>query len=329
MLVVLVAFTTSLPKFATELQYIEMFAGEANCWRAVTTAFPAARVDVNYFKPTPGTKEAMQQNPMDFLSSPGLAICVWLVLQAAESDFYAIIAVVCTSFCAVNVGTHKRSIAYPDGDPRYSYISDGNCMRARSCLLALLICARGGTFFLEQPRGSLMEYYDKLQWLTRRLPVYRIVWWMGLYKHTSPKRHKAFTNNKFCERYNLGRLKMHEFLKVQDPTKKTSLKYQDGQGRTRYKGNGKALKNSQTYPEQFGWHTVKNMPKFKTRGEGCPKLANEEALDGPQAFAEMSWGHDLDWSDARLLPAIVYLKGGTALKLPEKWKVVFPRHLDL
>ena len=56
-----------------ELQYIEMFAGEANCWRAVTTAFPAARVDVNYFKPTPATKEAMQQNPMDFLSSPGFA----------------------------------------------------------------------------------------------------------------------------------------------------------------------------------------------------------------------------------------------------------------
>ena len=50
-----------------------MFAGEGNCWRAVTTAFPAARVDVNYFKPTPGTKAAMQQNPMDFLSSPGLA----------------------------------------------------------------------------------------------------------------------------------------------------------------------------------------------------------------------------------------------------------------
>ena len=84
-----------------------------------------------------------------------------------------------------------------------------------------------------------------------------------------------------------------------------------------------------TYPEQFGWHTVKNMPKFKTRGEGCPKLANQEALDGPQAFAEMSWDHDLDWSDARLLPVIVYLKGGTALKLPEKWKAVFPRHLDL
>ena len=75
--------------------------------------------------------------------------------------------------------------------------------------------------------------------------VYRIVWWMGLYKHPSPKRHKAFTNNKFCERYNLGRLKMHEFLKLQDPTKKTAVKYQDGQGRTRYKGNGKALKNSQ------------------------------------------------------------------------------------
>ena len=83
---------------------------------------------------------------------------------------------------------------------------------------------------------------------------------MGLYKHTSPKRHKAFTNNKFCEKYNLGRLKMHEFLKVQDPTKKTSVKYQDGQGRTRYKGNGKALKNSQIlsfYVDKFSITTSK------------------------------------------------------------------------
>ena len=73
---------------------------------------------------------------------------------------------------------------------------------------------------------------------------------------------------------------------------------------------------------------MKNMPKFKTRGEGCPKLVNAEVLDGPQAFAEMSWCHDLDWSDARLIPAIVYLRGGNSLRLPEKWKAVFPRRLD-
>jgi hypothetical protein len=76
-----------------------------------------------------GLSQSVSESWISVLSA---RICVWLVLQAAESDFYAIIAVVCTSFCAVNVGTHKRSIAYPDGDPRYSYISDGNCMCART-----------------------------------------------------------------------------------------------------------------------------------------------------------------------------------------------------
>ncbi len=56
-----------------ELQYIELFAGQANCWRAVSTEYPSARVDLDYFKVTPGSKEAKKQNPMDILSSAGLA----------------------------------------------------------------------------------------------------------------------------------------------------------------------------------------------------------------------------------------------------------------
>lgn len=53
------------------LQYIEMFAGEANCWRAVQTAYPAARIDVNYDTAPHGSP--MKQSPMDFLSSAGFA----------------------------------------------------------------------------------------------------------------------------------------------------------------------------------------------------------------------------------------------------------------
>lgn len=38
-------------------------------------------------------------------------------------------------------------------------------------LLAVLICALGGTFFIEQPGGSYMEFYDKMEWLYARLPA--------------------------------------------------------------------------------------------------------------------------------------------------------------
>ena len=42
----------------------------------------------------------------------------------------------------------------------------------RCCLLCLLIVARGGTFMLEQPGGSYMEYYDKMIWLYSQVPVF-------------------------------------------------------------------------------------------------------------------------------------------------------------
>lgn len=38
-------------------------------------------------------------------------------------------------------------------------------------LLALLVVARGGSFMVEQPGGSYMEYYDKMMWLYQRVPV--------------------------------------------------------------------------------------------------------------------------------------------------------------
>ena len=38
----------------------------------------------------------------------------------------------------------------------------------RTCLIYLLILARGGTFFLEQPASSLMRHYFRFQFLAER-----------------------------------------------------------------------------------------------------------------------------------------------------------------
>ena len=47
---------------------MEMFAGTANVWRAVSQTYPAARVDLTYYKGDPG-----KQNPMDIMTSAGFA----------------------------------------------------------------------------------------------------------------------------------------------------------------------------------------------------------------------------------------------------------------
>ena len=64
---------------AQELQYIEFFAGQANVWRAVSSRYKAARVDLSYepyeepkYKAVKRGK--MLQNPMDILSDAGFAM---------------------------------------------------------------------------------------------------------------------------------------------------------------------------------------------------------------------------------------------------------------
>ena len=57
-------------------------------------------------------------------------------------------------------------------------------------LICALICARGGTFFLEQPGGSYMEYFDKLQWLYERVPV--------SWHHNVKRSHGSVYSAPFC-----------------------------------------------------------------------------------------------------------------------------------
>lgn len=72
-----------------------------------------------------------------------------------------------------------------------------------------------------------------------------MAWWAAHYGAGSPKRHKGFTNNRECGRFNLGKLHLKQFQKSQDPKAKTTIQYIDGSGKKRYKGSS-ALKASQT-----------------------------------------------------------------------------------
>ena len=62
-----------------------------------------------------------------------LRICIWLILNCEEKDFFSLLTTVCTSWTPVNVGTSKRSILLPSGAPHLAYVQDGNSMCER-CL---------------------------------------------------------------------------------------------------------------------------------------------------------------------------------------------------
>ena len=79
----------------------------------------------------------------------------------------------------------------------------------------------------------------------RETKVYRISWWMGHYGALSPKRHKAFTNNKWCGKFNLGKMHLKKFQETQDPDDKPTVRYVDKKGRVRYHGKAQKLKQTQ------------------------------------------------------------------------------------
>lgn len=147
------------------------------------------------------------------------------------------------------------------------------CSPSRSILLALLTVAMGGSFMIEQPGSSLMRYYGRLQWLTQQCPalwlnyhhgvvmklyllmcmcvrvpisqVYRTAWWMAHYGARTAKRHQGFSNNKWVEVYNRGKLLRTQFRA--DPKYKTAKYRVDEFGVKRWTGT-KALKQTQLGP---------------------------------------------------------------------------------
>jgi hypothetical protein len=75
------------------------------------------------------------------------------------------LATVCTSFVFINVATHGRSLAIPEGWRLESpeYMKNGTCLAGRSALIALLAWAMGCVWILEQPSSSCMTYLSSWQ----------------------------------------------------------------------------------------------------------------------------------------------------------------------
>ena len=81
--------------------------------------------------------------------------------------------------------------------------------------------------------------------------VFKVAWWMGHYGHASPKRHKAFTNNKWPAKFNLGKMHLKRFRASRNPDDKPTVRYLDKKGRPRFHGNAK-LKQSQSLGLRVG-----------------------------------------------------------------------------
>lgn len=114
-------------------------------------------------------------------------LCIWTLLNCDPTGFGAMLAVVCTSFSSINVGTSKRSPSTPYGDEGLAYIRLGNMLMARSLLLVYLVASLGGVFVIEQPGGSLARWFPRFEQVVRSLvPFWEVRWWQRHYGALTP-----------------------------------------------------------------------------------------------------------------------------------------------
>ncbi len=56
-------------------------------------------------------------------------LAIWCVLSARKGSFFALFAVVCTSFAAINIATSGRSAVCPWGDLQKPYVKASSCSK--------------------------------------------------------------------------------------------------------------------------------------------------------------------------------------------------------
>lgn len=72
-------------------------------------------------------------------------------------------AVVCSSFVFANISRHQRSPANPYGDLEYEPVHNGNAMADIACLFLEICMARGIFAVIENPAGSQLFAYPRLE----------------------------------------------------------------------------------------------------------------------------------------------------------------------
>ncbi|CAK9045035.1 unnamed protein product [Durusdinium trenchii] len=146
------------------LQWCEFFAGQAEA----TKAFKANRfttADLLYMNAAPG-----KQNPMDICSDAGFVTAIATVLM--EDDITGRLChfgLKCAKFTTINTGTSGRSACSAIGNLHHRSVLEGNRMASRVVLLILLVVCCNGTFLLEQPAQSFLEYYPRFRDLLEAL----------------------------------------------------------------------------------------------------------------------------------------------------------------
>ncbi|CAJ1430186.1 unnamed protein product [Effrenium voratum] len=324
--VLLIWWTENLYDKGEEYDSLEFFSGNSNFTKVMRmSGLKAARFDVLY------CSKDRKHNYMDILSSPGLALAILYVIKGNSScGFLALFAIKCSSWCAVNKGTSHRSACSAEGCLEYTSVCEANVMLERTALLCLLVSCCQGTWLLEQPNGSVLEFYPKWRTVLNNMvaakglqAVHRAAWWMHHYGAKTPKRHYAWSTSIAIYRLNRGTLAGWQKRKGNKVV--TCRQYKDKKGQRRYTATP-ALRATEQYPVKFAVALLDLFDDFRRS-----RSFAEPAGDIPPAVVTfhrvMSKDVGEDWTGANLKPLYEYLRKGKHLAIPPEWKDLIPRQL--
>ncbi|CAK9057773.1 unnamed protein product [Durusdinium trenchii] len=151
----------------------------------------------------------------------------------------------------------------------------------------------GGTWVLEQPRGSMVSWHPRIRELWRSFPKVR---------------REALTKD-------------HAIRPCQSHVSKSGKKVYQGTKFLKITGS-----KPETYPPKFGDRVSDLHEKFCSERTHLPTLPAELLQEELVAFFRgKTWG-DL-WDDANMYHCLRYLRGCTRLCLSDAWRAVFPSKL--
>lgn len=319
--VVLIYFTKGLYDLDEEFHWLEFFAGFSACTRAIRRkGLMGARFDINFVKNTKGRKS----NWMDFLTSSGLLLGVVYILKMRPDDAVAWFAMKCSSLVHMNSGTSRRSPCDAAGNLDAPSVSYTNALLERVICLMMLVSAVRGTWCLEQPGSSVLEFYPAfLHFITYHYrffrttqSVWKVKWWMGCYGGKSPKRQYGYSSSRAILRLDVG------WKRVMKTRVKTVKHYTNKNGARKYVGT-KHLRETERYPEPFGEAVARIHQDLAHVGPSrLPPIPQPLALEVLRNGSVSSEADSL-FANAKFGDAVEYLLNGKHLQLPKHWQDYF------
>ncbi|CAL1154504.1 unnamed protein product [Cladocopium goreaui] len=308
--------------------YYEFYAGVGNITRqARSCGYKALRFDIlDNKKPT-----NRKSNFMDLASPSGWALAVVALLRAKIGNSPAHFAMKCSSLCRMNIGTSRRGPCCSLGFHEYPSVLLSNKLLERTCCLVLLATALGAAWTLEQPDGSVLEFYPAWRTVMQSIfaiggprAVCKVKWWMQHYSAKTPKRHYGYANTRAVMELDRGKLTKDQ-RKPRHERIKTADAYYDKHGVRRYKGNAN-LRPTEIYPMPFARRLVDLLEPMKETAKGSP-VAPVPTPKAVETFNQWPEVNPADWSFADFGEMFAYLRGNRHLIIPEEWRGTIPDRL--